>query len=123
MAGRADVSTVNKILLLQVLVLFLVITGFFSVGGWENALSPGLGGLIALLANFVFAYWVHLASDKQPREMHRFFYFAEAVKIFLTVLLFSIFFQVPGVQLVTLMLGYAAVLSVHWFALILWRNY
>ncbi len=123
MAGRADVSTVNKILILQVLVLFLVVAGFFSVGGWKNAVSPGLGGLIALLANFVFAYWVQLANDKQPREMLRFFYFAEAVKIFLTVLLFSIFFQIPGVQLLTLMLGYVAVLSVHWFALILWRNF
>ncbi len=123
MAGRADVSTVNKILILQVLVLFLAVAGFFVAGGWKDALSPGLGGLIALLANIVFAYWVQMASDKPPQEMLRYFYVAEISKIILTILLFSIFFQIPGVHLLTLMLGYVTVLSVHWFALILWRNY
>ncbi len=120
MAARADVSTVNKILILQVLVLFLAVAGFLIAGGWKDALSPGLGGLIALLANVVFAYWVQLASDKPPREMLHYFYIAEIAKIILTILLFSIFFQIPGVQLLYLMLGYVAVLSVHWLALILW---
>lgn len=122
MTGRAEVSTVNKVLILQTLVLLLAVAGFYFAKGWEEALSPGLGGLIALSANFIFAYWVQLASDKEPPEMLRFFYVAEIAKIFLTVLLFCIFFQIPGVNLWTLMLGYMAVLSVNWFALILWRN-
>lgn len=123
MAAGADVSTVSKILILQVVVLIIIVAVFFLTGGWDNAKSPGLGALIALLANFLFAYWVQLASDKSPRQMLQYFYIGEVAKIFLTVVLFIIFVQFPGVQLLTFLLGYAVVLSVHWFALILWRNF
>ncbi len=123
MAAGADVSTVSKILILQVVVLIITVMGFFLAGGLGNAKSPGLGGLIALLANFLFAYWVQLASNKSPRKMLQYFYIGEFAKIFLTVVLFILVVQIPGVQLLTLLIGYAVVLSAHWFALILWRNF
>jgi ATP synthase protein I len=123
MTAGADVSTVSKILKLQVVVLMITVAVFFLIGGWDNAKSPGLGGLIALLANFLFAYWVQLASDKSPKQMLQYFYIGEVAKIFLTVVLFILFVQIPGVQALTLLVGYAVVLSVHWFALILWRSF
>jgi len=123
MAAGANVSTVSKILKLQVLVLIITVVVFILTGGWDNARSPGLGGLIALLANLLFAYWVQLASDKSPKQMLRYFSIGEATKIFLTVFLFILIVQIPGIQLLTLLLGYAVVLSVHWFALILWRDF
>jgi ATP synthase protein I len=122
MAAGADVSTVNKILILQVVVLLITVAVFFMTGGWGNARSPGLGGLIALLANFLFAFCVQLARNKSPRQMLHYFYIGEAAKIFLTVVLFIVFVQIPGIQFLTLLIGYAIVLSVHWFALIIWRN-
>jgi ATP synthase protein I len=123
MAAGANVSTVSKILKLQVLVLIITVAVFFLTGGWDNVKSPGLGGLIALLANLLFAYWVQLASDKSPKQLRRNFCIGEAAKIFLTVFLFILIVQIPVIQLLTLLLGYAVVLSVHWFALILWRDF
>ena len=123
MAAGADVSTVNKVLVLQVVVLIIIIPVFFLAGDLSSAKSSVLGGLIALLANFLFAYWVHLASDKSPRQMLQYFYIGEVAKIFLTVVLFIVFVQIPGIQFLTLLIGYAIVLSVHWIALIIWRNF
>ncbi len=122
MAAGANVSTVNKVLVLQAFVLVIIILVFFLAGGLSSAKSSGLGGLIALLANFLFAYWVKLASDKSPKQMLQYFYIGEVAKIFLTVVLFIVFVQIPGIQFLTLLVGYAIVLSVHWIALIIWRN-
>jgi len=123
MTDEAAVSTVSKVLILQSLVLAIMTCGFFIHGGWVNAKSPCLGGLTALLPNILFAYWIQLTRGKSAKNMVRSLYFAEAKKIFLTVALFILVVQVPGVKLLTLLVGYSVVLSVHWFALILWRDF
>jgi ATP synthase protein I len=50
------------------------------------------------------------------------FYAGETAKLILTVALFSIVLQIPAVDFLTLLIGYIAVLSVFWFALLLWRD-
>lgn len=115
-------STVVKILYAQILVAALVAIGFSLAGGWQNAVSPLLGCGVALLPNFYFAYRIYLSRNLQAQGIVNAFYAGESVKFFLTIALFSIVLQVPSVDFLTLLAGYAAVLSVFWFALYLWRD-
>jgi ATP synthase protein I len=82
-------------------------------------MSPALGGLVALMPNVYFAYRIYLAKGKSAMQVVRTFYLAEFVKICLTIALFCVVYQIPGINFLTLFIGYVAVLSVHWFALIL----
>lgn len=92
------------------------------LGGWKNALSPFLGSIVALLPNCYVAYRLYLSRDWDAQRIVRSFYASESWKIILTATLFAIVFQIPDVNLLTLLVGYLAVLSVFWFALILWRD-
>lgn len=122
MAARNEFSTVKRILLLQVLIAILIASGFFVLGGWKNALSPFLGSIVALLPNCYVAYRLYLSRNWDAKKMVRSFYASESKKILLTAALFAMVFQIPNVNLLTLLVGYLAVLSVFWFALVLWRN-
>ena len=122
MTAGKKVSTVHRLLLMQALVIIVTTLGFLIFGSAQMAVSPGLGGLVAFLPNLGFAYRMQLASGKKAKQMVRSFYANEAIKIFLTAALFLIVFQVPEVNLLTLLAGYVAVVSVHWFALYLWRT-
>ena len=122
MAAGKKISTVSKLLILQALVMFLTVSGFMLLGGWQTALSSGLGSLVALLPNIYCAYRIHLASGKEAKVIVRTFYASETKKILLTAALFVIVFQIRGVNILTLFAGYIAVVSVHWLALIIWRD-
>ncbi len=108
--------------MLQVLIAIIVASGFFVSGGVESALSPALGGLVALLPNCYLAYKIYLSRHMAAKKAVRSFYTGEMVKILMTAAIFALIFQIPGLNLLTLLVGYLAVLSVFWFALILWRD-
>ena len=122
MAAGKEISTVNKLLILQALVMLVAANGFMLLSSWQEAVSFVLGGLVALIPNIYFAYRLHLVREKEAKIIVRSFYASETKKILLTVALFVIVFQMRGVNVLTLLLGYIAVVSVHWFALILWRK-
>jgi ATP synthase protein I len=119
MTDRGQFSTVKKILILQALVTIIIPIGFIIFAGLEEAMSPALGGIVALIPNIYFAYRVYLASGKPAIQLVRAFYLGEAIKISLTVALFCVVYQIPGINFLALFFAYVAVLSVHWFALIL----
>lgn len=122
MAVENRFSTVGRVLYAQVLVAVLVASGFLLIGGWESAVSPLIGGGIALLPNCYFAYKIYLARNMEAQGIVNAFYAGETIKLILTVALFSIVLQIPSVDFLTLLLGYIAVLSVFWFALFYWRD-
>lgn len=122
MTARNELSTVRKVVFGQVLMAALVASGFLLIGGWKNAVSPLLGGLLALLPNLYFAYKIYLARDLGAQGILNAFYTGESIKLVLTAALFSVVVQIPGVDFLTLMAGYVAVLSVFWFALFWWRD-
>ena len=122
MAAGKKVSTVHKLLLLQALVVAVTTLGVLIFGGEQQAMSTGLGGLVAFLPNLGFAYRMRLSSGMKAKQIVRTFYANSAIKIFLTAALFVIFLQIPEMNFLTLLVGYIAVVSVHWFALILWRT-
>ncbi len=123
MAVRNHFSTVGKILYMQVLMALLVASGFFLADGWRNAVSPLLGSGIALLPNLYFAYKIYLVRHQEAQRIVNAFYAGETAKLILTVALFTIVLQSPSVNILTLLVGYIAVLSVFWFALLYWRDY
>jgi len=122
MAVENHFSTVGKVLYAQVLMTFLVASGFFLLGGWKSAISPLIGGGVAFLPNVYFAYKVYLARNQAAQGIVQAFYAGETVKLILTVALFSVVLQIPSVDFLTLLVGYVAALSVFWFALIVWRG-
>lgn len=122
MAVENQFSTVGRVLYAQVLMAALVASGFLWVGGWESAISPLLGGCIALLPNCYFAYKIYLARNLEAQGVVKAFYTGETVKLILTAALFAMVLQIQSVDFLTLLIGYVAVLSVFWFALFYWRD-
>ena len=122
MAVEEHFSTVGKVLYAQILVAALVAVGFLWKGGWSYAVSPLLGSGIALLPNLYFAYKIYRARHLAAQGIVNAFYAGETGKLVLTAALFTIALQSPSVNFLTLLAGYAAVLSVFWFALFYWRG-
>jgi ATP synthase protein I len=122
MGAGKKVSTVSKIIILQAIVMVVATFAVFYFFGTQKALSSGLGGLVAFLPNLYFAYLVQLANGKDAEKIMRSFYVGEAKKVLLTAALFVLVFQIPEMNLLLLLMGYMAVTSVYWFALVLWRN-
>lgn len=115
-------SSVRKILFAQFLITILVAIAFVSLGGWQYAISPLIGSGIALIPNIFFAYKIYIARNSSPHDMVNAFYVGEAIKLLLTIALFAIVLKFYIVDFLTLLAGYASVLSVFWFALYYWRN-
>lgn len=92
----------------------------WALGGQIQAMSALLGGLIGFLPNVLFAV---VSGRKDPRktagQVVRALYFGEALKLFLTALLFVIVFQLPGIFPLPLFLTFLAVTVGFWFALLL----
>ena len=122
MAEKSGYSTVNKILLLQAMVIVLVTMGFWLLGSVNMAVSSLFGGMTAFLPNLYFAYRMSLVKEKSAKKIVRSFYTGESRKILMTCALFAVAFQLPNVQFVPLMACFVAVLSVFWLALILFAQ-
>jgi ATP synthase protein I len=122
MTEKSGFSTVRKILLMQVVVIFVTTGGFLILKGESYIIPSFLGGLIAFLPNLYFAYRISLAKGESAKIIVRSFYSGESRKILLTCALFAIVFQVPDIQIFPLMTCFVAVLSVFWFALVLFAQ-
>lgn len=122
MAETSGYSTVNKILLIQFLVVVVVVVGFFISGSDGMAMSSLLGGLIAFLPNLYFAYRMLLVKGQGAKEILSSFYQGETRKILMTCVLFAVVFQLPEVQFFPLMACFIAVLSVFWLVLIVFAH-
>lgn len=122
MAAISAFSTVEKILSGQALTTLIVASGYFLAGGWQMAISPFLGGIAGLLPNLFFAMRVSYAKGKSAKDVLQAFYIGETGKLSITVILFVLIFQLKGIELLPLLSGYVAVLSVFWIALFFARN-
>lgn len=122
MAVENQFSTVGRVICTQALMALIVTLGFGLVGGWNSMLSAFLGCGVAIIPNLYFAYKIYLARFHEAQGILNAFYTGETVKLLLTGALFTLVVQIPGINLLALLMGYAAVLSVFWFALFLWRG-
>ncbi len=121
-AEKSSYSTVNKILILQALVIVIVTLGFLTLATESYVISSILGGLIAFLPNLYFAYRMSLVKGSDAKKIVHSFYSGESRKILMTCALFTIVFQMPDIRFFPLMVCFVAVLSVFWLALILFSQ-
>lgn len=118
MAGR-KYSTVSKILGYQILITLIITAGFAFAGGWQQGLSSALGGIAAFVPNLYFALRIVRSSGMPARKIVNSFYAGESGKLLLTAALFIMIFKVPNIEILPLLAGYIAALSVFWFALLM----
>ena len=118
MAGRKH-STVSKILAYQILIILIITAGFAFAGGWQQGLSSALGGMAAFVPNLYFALRIVRSSGMPARKIVNSFYAGESGKLLLTAALFILIFKVPNIEILPLLAGYMAALSVFWFALLM----
>jgi ATP synthase protein I len=112
-------STISKIIYLQLLIVALVVAVFAMVEDQLYALHSFLGGMAAFIPNVYFALRIKSVQGQEAKKIVRSFYVGESGKLLLTVILFVLIFQIPGIKFIPLMTGYVAVLSIFWFALII----
>jgi len=90
---------------------------FFAMWGVQSGLSALAGGAIAVLPNFVFATlaFSHTGASSAGKVMKT-FYWGEAVKLLLTIAMFSLVFINFKVGFMPLFVCYTLALIVHWTA-------
>lgn len=113
------ISVIGKILILQAFIIITVSSGFALFSGLQSAKSPFLGGVAAFVPNLYFALRVFKVKRQGAKKIVNSFYAGESGKLILTALLFFMIFQIPNINILTLLSGYIAALSVFWFALMM----
>lgn len=117
--GERQGITIGKVLTLQLLIISAITIGFLTAAGRHAALMCLLGGMAAFMPNLYLAARIQRAKDKSAKTVVSSFYKGESGKLVLTAILFYLIFQVPQIQIIPLLAGYMAALSVFWFALIM----
>ncbi|MDD2722485.1 MAG: ATP synthase subunit I [Methylovulum sp.] len=112
-------STVSKVLIYQLLIIIIGVVSLAVMGEWQKATSFTYGGLIAFLPNLFFAIQIHKATGKEARKILNAFYLGEVGKWVLTVILFVVVFNLPNIEIFSLLCAYALAISVFWFALLM----
>lgn len=112
-------AELGRILCMQAAVLLAVFLGGLAGFGWQAAKSAGLGGIIAFIPNAYLALKISRSRRKTPQQILHGFYLGEIVKLVLTAVLFFLVLRLPDIKFISLLVGFVAVLSVFWFALLL----
>lgn len=100
--------------LLIVLLLALILTVFFSVKSGYSGLA---GGITFLLPNFIFVLmaFAHAGASKSKLVVREFFA-GEAIKLFLTVILFTMFLKYGALSLIPFYISFALLVISQWLA-------
>ncbi len=122
MAESSQYATIGKVLITQTLIIMVVSVGFGIFSQVSAGFSAILGGSIALLPNLYFAYQTTKDKSGDAKRILHTFYASEARKILLTGAMFTVAFQLPGVQFFPLMICFISALLVFWLALILFAH-
>ncbi len=106
-----------KLVLMQAAVAGSASIFFFALWGIQYGLSALAGGAIAVFPNFVFATlaFSHMGASLSAKIVKT-FYWGEAVKLLLTIVMFSLVFINWKVGFMPLFVCYTLALIVHWTA-------
>jgi len=114
-----DISAVRRIILIQVAVAVVIALLMLMFHGLTAAVSAFAGGAIGFLTSLIYAKKMLAPPGSEAKTIMRAHYSAEAYKLILTILLFSLIFtQYKEVHALPLFATYAATLAVYWVALI-----
>jgi ATP synthase protein I len=114
-----DISSVRRIILVQVAVAVVITLLMLTFQGVTAAASAFVGGAIGFLTSLIYAKKMLAPPGSEAKKIVRAHYSAEAYKLIFTILLFSLIFtQYKEVHALPLFATYAATLAVYWVALI-----
>ncbi|ABM01854.1 ATP synthase subunit I [Shewanella amazonensis] len=106
-----------KLVLMQAAIAGGASVLFFVVWGAQYGVSALAGAAIAVLPNFVFATLAFSHSGASAAgKVLKTFYWGEAVKLLLTIALFSLVFINLKIVFMPLFVCYSLALLVHWTA-------
>jgi ATP synthase protein I len=121
--ARPGRELAKRLLLIEICVVTLVAAGLAIAVNTEWGVSALIGGSIFVIANAVFALCAFLFVGARAAKMvAALFYTGEALKILITVALFSVAYMYMQVELVPLKLTYLLVLGINIFAPALFIN-
>lgn len=122
--GGNQVGTVNLIISLQVAVTLAAgLIAWLVSGNGESAVSAVWGGSIGFLSALVYVRVVRAARDRDPSELLRAHYLAQALKFGVTIALFGATFVIARrVAPLPLFLTYIATLLTYWAGLIRYQD-
>lgn len=121
--ARPGRELAKRLLLIEIGVVTLVAAGLAIAVNTEWGVSALIGGSIFVIANAVFALCAFLFVGARAAKMvAALFYTGEALKILITVALFSVAYMYMQVELVPLKLTYLLVLGINIFAPALFIN-
>lgn len=112
-------KTAYKIIAAQILLTLAVAGLLLAVGTAKLAYSALAGGLISVVSGFYLA--AKLFSFDQgvaPERILRAFFVGEAVKVAITVVMFTVIIVALDTEILIVVLTYIATLLVYWFALL-----
>lgn len=105
-----------KMVLVQLAISFILFLIGLLISG-TISLSLGVGSLIVVLVNFVFATIVFRKSGAQAaQQVKRAFAFGESIKLMLTIVLLVLAFTVLPVHAGALLIGFSIIVLSQWFA-------
>lgn len=116
LAKKGQVSGLKLVAfqLLLMLIIALVSTVFFSIKSGYSALA---GGVTFLLPNLIFVLMAFAhAGARQTKKVLRGFYAGEAIKLFLTVLLFVVFLKFVLLSLTAFYISFSLLVASQWLA-------
>ncbi|MEJ6122739.1 ATP synthase subunit I [Vibrio sp. 2-Bac 85] len=116
LAKKGQVSGLKLVAfqLLLMLIIALVSTVFFSIKSGYSALA---GGVTFLLPNLIFVLMAFAhAGARQTKKVLRGFYAGEAIKLFLTVLLFVVFLKYVLLSLTAFYISFSFLVASQWLA-------
>ncbi len=121
--ARPGRELAKRLLMIQSSAVILVAIGTTLAVNAEWGFSALVGGGIFVVANTVFATCAFLFSGaRAAKKITASFYTGEALKILITVALFSLVYMYMQVELVPLKLTYLLALGINIFAPVLFIN-
>ena len=115
--ARRGRTAAYKLVLVQVTVAVLTAIVFSIVWELSTGLAALAGGMVAAVPNFVFVTLAFSTSGaSQADKVLKSFYRGEAVKLLLTIVLFSLIFSQLSMAFMPVFVGYVVTLMVHWTA-------
>jgi ATP synthase protein I len=113
-------KTIQRLIGAQVAVtLVAAVVAFSLTGDVHAAVSALIGGGIGFTTAGLYAWRAFGTASREPKELLKAQYRAEATKLAATAALFAAAFALyENVSALTLLLTYIATLSVYWLALL-----
>ncbi len=122
MKNTCGFGSVKQLLKVQFIMSLLISSGLLLYDKQE-AWAALLGGIVAIIPSYLFAAKLFQSQGaRAAREIVRGFYIGEALKIFSTIILFTLAFSLFKIAPLPFFTTYIVVLMMHWFAPLIFAN-